>query len=58
MPFETSNPPYTSEEKHWLRVHFDGEFKFLRMYNLSIYNEDDRAEGRRIVRALMEHERY
>ncbi|KAK4655507.1 hypothetical protein QC762_302987 [Podospora pseudocomata] len=46
-------PPYTAEEKQWLRVHFDGEFKFLMAYGLSIYDEDERAEGRLIARAMM-----
>jgi hypothetical protein len=46
-------PPYTAAEKAWLKQHWDGEFKFLASYALIIYNEDDRAEGRLIVRAMM-----
>lgn len=45
---------YTAEEKAWLKKNFDGEFKFLQMYGLSISKPDDREEGRRIARALME----
>ncbi|OJD17249.1 hypothetical protein AJ78_02631 [Emergomyces pasteurianus Ep9510] len=50
------NPGYTSEEKAWLKKHFRGEFYFLRMFCLSIYKEEDREEGRRIVRAMMQAE--
>ena len=46
--------PYTTEEKAWLKKHYRGEFNFLRCFGLSIYKEDDRAEGRGIARALME----
>ncbi|KAL8963887.1 MAG: hypothetical protein Q9183_004874, partial [Haloplaca sp. 2 TL-2023] len=31
-----------------------GEFHFLRMHGLSIYKDEDRGEGRRILRAMME----
>lgn len=44
--------PYTTEEKAWLRKYYRGEFKFLRLYGLSIYDEEERAEGRAIMRAL------
>ncbi|KAM0450936.1 hypothetical protein ACHAO4_006328 [Trichoderma viride] len=44
--------PYTTEEKQWLKKHYGGEFKFLMAYEMSIYNEEDRAEGRAIMRAL------
>lgn len=46
--------PYTGEEKDWLKRAWDGEFKFLAAYGLSIYKEEDRDEGRRIARAMME----
>ncbi|KAK4182170.1 hypothetical protein QBC35DRAFT_396505 [Podospora australis] len=49
-------PPYTSEERQWLQRHWGGEFKFLQAYGLSIYKEEDREEGRRIVRAFMEQD--
>ncbi|KAK0655096.1 hypothetical protein B0T16DRAFT_318492, partial [Cercophora newfieldiana] len=48
--------PYTAEEKQWLNRHFGGEFKFLMAYGLSIYKEEDREEGRHIVRAMMANE--
>jgi hypothetical protein len=63
MPFYAKNPtgvntpPYTTAEKNWLNVHWGGEFQFLQAYQLSIYDEDDREEGRRIVRAFMAQDR-
>lgn len=44
----------TQTEKKWLKDNFAGEFRFLRDYGLSIYKEEDRDEGRRIMRAMME----
>jgi hypothetical protein len=46
--------PYTEEEKGWLKREWGDEFKFLTTYGLSIYKDEDRDEGRRIVRAMME----
>ncbi|KAL6790958.1 hypothetical protein J3E68DRAFT_438730 [Trichoderma sp. SZMC 28012] len=45
--------PYTAEEKAWLKEHYQGEYKFLMSYGLSIFDEEDRAEGRAIVRAMI-----
>ncbi|PLN85924.1 hypothetical protein BDW42DRAFT_120687 [Aspergillus taichungensis] len=45
--------PLTPEETAWMKNHFGSEFKFLLLYNLKIYNEEDRQEGRAILRALM-----
>ena len=50
------SPPYTAKEKRWLKKNFGGEFRFLRMYALSIYDEDEREEGRAIARGFMEHD--
>jgi hypothetical protein len=50
------NPPYTTAEKQWLRAHWGSEFHFLQCYNLSIYDEADREEGRRIARGMIEAE--
>jgi hypothetical protein len=44
---------YTAEERNWLQRNWGGEFHFLGAHGLSIYKEDDREEGRRIVRAMM-----
>ncbi len=48
--------PHTPAEKAWLKKHWKGEFHFLRAYQLSIYEEEDRAEGRAILHAMMEDE--
>lgn len=51
----SSVPPYTTEEKDWLK-HKSGhkdEFHFLRAHGLRIDRDDDREEGRQILRALM-----
>lgn len=53
-PSSSTIPPYTAGEKAWLKRHWGDEFHCLRAYELSIYKEEDRAEGRSIVRALME----
>ncbi len=50
----TESPELTQEEKQWLKDKYRGEFHFLRSYGLSIYKEEDRDEGRRILRALMD----
>jgi len=49
-------PPYTAEEKQWLQKNSKDEFHFLRMYGYSIYDEEQRAKGRLLVRALMDDE--
>ncbi|KAK3690204.1 hypothetical protein B0T22DRAFT_190028 [Podospora appendiculata] len=48
-----SSQPYTAEEKLWLKKHYGGDFKFLQVYGLSIYKDEDCEEGRAIARALM-----
>ncbi|KAH0360065.1 hypothetical protein KCU65_g9606, partial [Aureobasidium melanogenum] len=45
--------PLTTTEKDFLKKNYGSEFKFLMMYELSIYKEEDREEGRRILRALL-----
>jgi hypothetical protein len=45
--------PYTDEERQWLKDNWDGEFRFLTAHGLKIHDEEDRADGRRIVRAMM-----
>ncbi|KAI4175033.1 MAG: hypothetical protein LQ346_008145 [Caloplaca aetnensis] len=50
----TESPELTQEEKQWLKDNYRGEFHFLRAYGWSIYKEEDRDEGRRTLRALME----
>jgi hypothetical protein len=48
-----TSPPLTTEEKNYLKKHWGGDFKCLMMYELSIYKEEDRKEGRSILRAIM-----
>lgn len=48
--------PYTDEEKQWLKDHWNGEFNFLRAYGFSIYKDEDREEGRAIVRTFMSND--
>ena len=51
---QDANAPLTKDEKKWLKDNWGGEFHFLQSYGLSIYEEEERAEGRSILRALME----
>ena len=48
-----ANPPLTSSEKKWLKDNFGDEFHFLRDYGLSIYKDEDREEGRSMIRAFI-----
>jgi hypothetical protein len=52
----SETPPYTAAEKQWLEARWDDEFHFLRRYQLSNGRQEDREEGRRILRALMRDE--
>jgi hypothetical protein len=49
-------PGYTQEEKEWLRKNYRSEFHFLRDFGLNIYKDEDREEGRMILRSLMQDE--
>lgn len=48
--------PYTKAEKRWLKENFRGEYYFLQTYGLSIYNEEDREEGRNIARTMIRYD--
>lgn len=50
------NDEYTTEEKQWLKENYKSEFHFLRDHGLSIYKDEDREEGRSILRAIMREE--
>ncbi|SPQ21564.1 50f88162-c8b7-49a5-a983-7e5aa8e5a23a [Thermothielavioides terrestris] len=50
-------PPYTSEEKDWLKKNWGGEYRFHRCWGFNIHDEKDRDEVRQIVRAMMRNER-
>lgn len=51
---EARVPPYTEEEKQWLKDTHKDECHFLQHYGFNIYNEKDRAEARHLVRAFMD----
>ncbi|KAH8167557.1 hypothetical protein CIB48_g677 [Xylaria polymorpha] len=46
----------TSKERFWLHRHYRGEATFLKAWGLEITSEEDREEGRRIMRELMQGE--
>ena len=50
------SPPLTAEEKQWVKKHYGNEHNFLLSYGLKIFNEEDRDEGRVILRALMQED--
>lgn len=52
----TPSAPLTTEENAFLKKNYGGEFKFLMSFGLKMHNEDDREEGRRILRAFMSEE--
>lgn len=48
--------PYTAEEKAWLKKNYKDEYHFLLQHGLKIFKEEDREDGRAIVRAFMKEE--
>jgi hypothetical protein len=52
----TASGPLTSAEKAWLKTYYGNEFKFLRDHGLSIFKDEDREEGRTILRAIMSND--
>lgn len=53
QPKKNSRGPLNNEEKIWLKERFGDEFHFLRNYGHNIYKEEDREEGRALLRALI-----
>ncbi|KAJ1323140.1 hypothetical protein MN608_11286 [Microdochium nivale] len=49
---------FSEAEKKWLKDNYGGEFRFLRDHGLSIYKEEDREEGRAILRVMMRPEEH
>ncbi|KAL9622659.1 MAG: hypothetical protein Q9160_002969 [Pyrenula sp. 1 TL-2023] len=49
---------YTKSEKQWLKIHYGDEFHLLRDFGLSIYKDEDREEGRTILRKIMADEEF
>ncbi|KAF7552746.1 hypothetical protein G7046_g7314 [Stylonectria norvegica] len=50
---EYDEPPLTREEKTYMNTNMNGEYHMLASHLLSIYKEEDRHEGRAIVRAYV-----
>jgi hypothetical protein len=50
------NRALTPSEKAWLKEHFQTEFQFLQLYGLSVFKEEDREEGRTILRTIMAYD--
>lgn len=48
-----TNLPYTDAEKMFLKEHWQDEYHFLLQLGLKIYQDEDRAVGRSILRTLM-----
>ncbi|KAL6363096.1 hypothetical protein LRP88_02500 [Fusarium phalaenopsidis] len=44
-------------ERAWLKEHWGNEFKFLAAYGLSIYDDEERKEGREIMRMTIAKEK-
>lgn len=51
-----SQSRYNEAEKGFLKANFKNEYHFLQIHGLSIYKEDDRDEGKAILRKLMQAE--
>jgi hypothetical protein len=49
--------PYTTTEREWLNAYWHNESLFLGSYGLDACKENDREEGRRILRALLVQEK-
>lgn len=51
--FQTS---LSNPENQWLKKYYGGEFHFLRDHGLNIHKEEDREEGRSLMRQLMSND--
>ncbi|KAI8672977.1 hypothetical protein NCS56_00762200 [Fusarium sp. Ph1] len=47
----------SDSERAWLKEHWGNEFKFLAAYGLSIYDDEERKEGREIMRMTIAKEK-
>jgi hypothetical protein len=50
------SPPYTADEKTYLKENWRDEYHFLLEHGLNIHKEVDRAEGRSILRAFRDED--
>jgi hypothetical protein len=55
-PIADNDPPYTDAETAFLKKNWRNEFHFLNLHGLKIHRDEDRAEGRSLLRALMQHD--
>jgi len=53
---DAADEPLKATESAWVKKHYGDEFKFLQVHGLSIFKEEDRAEGRIIVRTMISRE--
>lgn len=53
LPNGSGVAAYTDAERDWIKKHYESEFKFVLQHGLKMFDEGDREEGRRIVRAMM-----
>jgi hypothetical protein len=53
---EGGEKPLNASEKAYLKDNFGDEFHFLRDHELKIYKEEDRSEGRAILRAFQKYD--
>jgi hypothetical protein len=49
----TGVTPLSATERQWLKKHYGSEFHFLSAYGLSIFSDDDRQDGREILRKMI-----
>lgn len=49
--------PLSEEEKRYLKLHWKTEFNFFREHGLRLMEAEDRAEGRQVLKCLMDRDR-
>jgi hypothetical protein len=55
-PIADNNSHYTDAETAFLKKNWRNEFHFLNVHGLKIHREEDRVEGRSLLRALMQRD--
>ena len=51
-----TSPPYSREERRWLKANFGGEYHFLKNEGLSIFKDKHQEQGRLLAREMMAKE--
>ncbi|KAK1760013.1 hypothetical protein QBC47DRAFT_410694 [Echria macrotheca] len=49
--------PLTDEERAYMKKKWGGEYNFLRIHGWSIYKEEDREEGRNLIRTYIKNDK-